>query len=614
MGSEQWRSHDAVVVADVGGWNTRIGVVTDEDDDCSLTPTSTFRTAIGKRSQQRQRDTGENIKFPRRFLTAKERKEWHKPMSPESFYASDGLESGESWQFGDSALELFREETGTKACLPIQNGPVENWDAMENIYHYAYFNCLRLSPAEHPLACSLNASLSIAQKGIFLEEMLEKLCVPAVLPFSDAALALYATGLSTGVVLMAGHTTTHAVAFHQGVPVTEYGNITSLPVGGRHITKIIATAMQNRQYRLHNYAPDAVTDEAIAHAIKESQCYVSENPRTDLMIHRNILGGIHPDVPAEHRDYFKQFRPSVLKTDSFHSVVPESGERLYEHQYRAHINHSVPTTSSGGGLKPKRNTGGDTTKSRGTNAKTSAAGNTKPKTAASAADKLLEFEDPMAPLIWASRVTDRRMPRALPPEHILESKFARMFSEEGLPTTWEPGPPCTLPDTPDDHLTDEQRKFLTGRRKHGRSGNLYLADRTRGQLGSEQFMAPELLFRPQYYPSFAVGHEPKGLAELAQHSVNICDDETMVMAMKRRVITAGGCSLLPGFSQRLNSSLDFAWGTGVHRLVTTNNGTCDEVWRGAATVACIYTFQRLFVTARDLHEYGPNILHVKGLF
>ena len=37
------------------------------------------------------------------------------------------------------------------------------------IYHYAYFNCLRLSPAEHPLACSLNASLSIAQKGIFLE-------------------------------------------------------------------------------------------------------------------------------------------------------------------------------------------------------------------------------------------------------------------------------------------------------------------------------------------------------------------------------------------------------------------------------------------------------------
>lgn len=38
---------------------------------------------------------------------------------------------------------------------PIQSGIVKDWEEMEQIFHYMFFNELRVSPEEHPGVCLL---------------------------------------------------------------------------------------------------------------------------------------------------------------------------------------------------------------------------------------------------------------------------------------------------------------------------------------------------------------------------------------------------------------------------------------------------------------------------
>ena len=53
-----------------------------------------------------------------------------------------------SYYIGEEALNL---RGVLRIEYPIEHGIIKDWDAMEKIWHYTFFNDLRVDPSEHPV-------------------------------------------------------------------------------------------------------------------------------------------------------------------------------------------------------------------------------------------------------------------------------------------------------------------------------------------------------------------------------------------------------------------------------------------------------------------------------
>ena len=52
------------------------------------------------------------------------------------------------WYIGEEAMEL---KGIMNLQFPIEHGVVEDWPAMERIYHYTFYTDLRIDPSEFPI-------------------------------------------------------------------------------------------------------------------------------------------------------------------------------------------------------------------------------------------------------------------------------------------------------------------------------------------------------------------------------------------------------------------------------------------------------------------------------
>ena len=104
---------------------------------------------------------------------------------------------------------------------------MNNWDDMTKIWHHCFYNELRVTPSEHP--CLLTESISIYHqiKSIvpnntkqnrerMTEIMFEIFEVPAFYLSIQAALSLYSSGRTTGLVLESGDGVTDTVPIYEG--------------------------------------------------------------------------------------------------------------------------------------------------------------------------------------------------------------------------------------------------------------------------------------------------------------------------------------------------------------------------------------------------------------
>ncbi|KAJ7614199.1 actin family, partial [Mycena polygramma] len=151
---------------------------------------------------------------------------------------------------------------------PIEHGLVTNWYNMEAIWHYTFYNELRIAPEEHPVLLTETPFNPGEHREQTAEIMFEKFNVPAVYLQIAAVLALHASGRTTGVVIDSGEGITHSVPIYEGFPPRH--GMRRMDVAGGQVTERLYMDLMERGYPMTTNAEREIIED-----IKKTVCYIA---------------------------------------------------------------------------------------------------------------------------------------------------------------------------------------------------------------------------------------------------------------------------------------------------------------------------------------------------
>ncbi|RHZ32315.1 hypothetical protein DYB26_011769, partial [Aphanomyces astaci] len=96
---------------------------------------------------------------------------------------------------------------------PIQRGVITDWDAMEKVWDYTFEHEMRMNPEaiSMPVLCTSSSPTPKAQLEKTAQIMFESFKTTAFYSMQQCVLSLFASGRTRGLVLEAGHGSSHAV-------------------------------------------------------------------------------------------------------------------------------------------------------------------------------------------------------------------------------------------------------------------------------------------------------------------------------------------------------------------------------------------------------------------
>mmetsp|Transcript_34639 Transcript_34639/g.42724 ORF Transcript_34639/g.42724 Transcript_34639/m.42724 type:complete len:192 (+) Transcript_34639:204-779(+) len=99
---------------------------------------------------------------------------------------------------------------------PVENGIVQNWEDMEHLWHYTFYDKMKIEPSKHRIMLTEAPGNPLINRERTLTTMFEKYGFEAANMSIQAMLVLYAQGLLTGVVVDSGDGVSHAVPVYEG--------------------------------------------------------------------------------------------------------------------------------------------------------------------------------------------------------------------------------------------------------------------------------------------------------------------------------------------------------------------------------------------------------------
>jgi len=150
---------------------------------------------------------------------------------------------------------------------PLENGIVKDWNDIDHIWDYTFFEKLKVNPKECKILLTEPPLNPKANRERMLEKMFGKYGFMGVYVGIQAVLTLYAQGLLTGVVVDSGDGVTHIVPVFEGFSLPQLTK--RLNVAGRDVTRYLIKLLL-----LRGYAFNRTADFETVRQIKEKLCYV----------------------------------------------------------------------------------------------------------------------------------------------------------------------------------------------------------------------------------------------------------------------------------------------------------------------------------------------------
>jgi actin, other eukaryote len=151
---------------------------------------------------------------------------------------------------------------------PIHHGIVTNWMDMEKIWHYNFYNELRVEPEEHPVLLTEAPLNPKANREKMTQIMFENFGVPAMYVSIQAILSLYSAGRTTGCIFDSGDGVSHIVPVYDGYCLPHA--VSRIDIAGRDLTDYMGKILSERGYGFANTA-----EREIVREIKEKVAYVA---------------------------------------------------------------------------------------------------------------------------------------------------------------------------------------------------------------------------------------------------------------------------------------------------------------------------------------------------
>lgn len=239
----------------------------------------------------------------------------------------------------DSDKELFigNDAIAKKGLLtleyPLENGIVKNWEYMSKIWHYTYYTELKIDPTEQPVLLTEAPLNPKKNREQMIEVFFEEFKVPAFYVFTQAVLALYASGRTTGLVVDSGDGVTHVVVIYDGYSIKHATQ--RMDLAGRSLTQYLQKHLTEEGVSLKGAAEGEIVKQ-----IKEKLCYVALDFNQELQEYQRSKNQPESDRRAEFElpDGSKMklgdlrirtpeclFQPSMLGLD-----IPGVHKQIYE--------------------------------------------------------------------------------------------------------------------------------------------------------------------------------------------------------------------------------------------------------------------------------------------
>ncbi|KAF3307835.1 Arp2/3 complex subunit, actin nucleation center [Orbilia oligospora] len=172
---------------------------------------------------------------------------------------------------GDEAAKV---RTMLQISYPMENGIVKKWDDMLHLWDYTFNEKLQIDPTGRKILLTEPPLNPLSNREKMCEVMFENYNFGGVYVAIQAVLALYAQGLSSGVVVDSGDGVTHIVPVYESVVLNHLTR--RLDVAGRNVTRQLIKLLLRRGYALNRTA-----DFETVRQIKEKLCYVSYDLQLD---------------------------------------------------------------------------------------------------------------------------------------------------------------------------------------------------------------------------------------------------------------------------------------------------------------------------------------------
>ncbi|ORX36794.1 actin family [Kockovaella imperatae] len=125
------------------------------------------------------------------------------------------------------------------------------------------------------------------------------------------------------------------------------------------------------------------------------------------------------------------------------------------------------------------------------------------------------------------------------------------------------------------------------------------------QLGTERFLAPEILFNPEL-----IGQEYPGVHQVIVDSINRTDMD-LRKSLFSNIVMSGGSTLCTGFGDRLLSEVKKLALKDVKLKIYAPPERKYSTWIGGSILAGLSTFKKMWVSA-DEYKEDPDIIHKKA--
>mmetsp|Transcript_31679 Transcript_31679/g.95188 ORF Transcript_31679/g.95188 Transcript_31679/m.95188 type:complete len:333 (-) Transcript_31679:110-1108(-) len=158
---------------------------------------------------------------------------------------------------------------------PVERGTICNWDDWEKVVNHALYNELKIAPDETPIFVSYDMREHRGNCTKLFQILFETFNTPAAFAVPSAALALYSSGYTTGVVVEIGESRINVAPIYEG-NLLSHATIT-LCFGGRDLTDYLTRIATERGYSFTTTA-----EREIVRDIKEKLGYVALDFESEL--------------------------------------------------------------------------------------------------------------------------------------------------------------------------------------------------------------------------------------------------------------------------------------------------------------------------------------------